>query len=114
MKKLVFEGSAVALVTPFKNNVVDYDAFGKMIDFQINNKTDAIVVCGTTGESSTLTDEEHKEAIKFAVEKIAGRVPVIAGTGSNDAAYAQSHAYWRSDQPLSSLSLCTNWLKHLS
>ena len=88
MKKLVFEGSAVAIVTPFKNNAIDYDALGKMIDFQINNKTDAIVICGTTGEASTLTDEEHRECIKYAVEKTAGRVPVIAGTGSNDTDYA--------------------------
>ena len=88
MKKLVFEGAATAIVTPFKNGVVDYDSFGNLIDYQINNKIDALVVCGTTGEASTLTDEEHRECIKFAVEKVAGRVPVIAGTGSNDTDYA--------------------------
>ncbi len=88
MKKLVFEGAAVAIVTPFKNGSVDYDALGKLIEFQITNKTDAIVICGTTGEASTLTDEEHRQCIKFAVEKTAGRVPVIAGTGSNDTEYA--------------------------
>ncbi len=88
MKKLVFEGAATALVTPFKNGTVDYEAFGKIIDNQINNKIDALVVCGTTGEASTLTDEEHRDCIKYAVERTAGRVPVIAGTGSNDTDYA--------------------------
>lgn len=88
MKKTIFEGAAVALVTPFKNNAVDYESMGKMIEFQIANKTDAIVVCGTTGEASTLTDEEHRECIKYTVEKVAGRIPVIAGTGSNDTDYA--------------------------
>lgn len=88
MKKLVFEGSATAIITPFKNNAVDYDSLGSMIEYQINNKTDAIVICGTTGEASTLTDEEHRECIRFAAEKAAGRIPVIAGTGSNDTDYA--------------------------
>ncbi|MBR5313840.1 MAG: 4-hydroxy-tetrahydrodipicolinate synthase [Clostridia bacterium] len=88
MKKLVFEGSATAIITPFKNNTVDFESLGNMIEFQINNKTDAIVICGTTGEASTLTDEEHRECIKFAAEKVAGRIPVIAGTGSNDTDYA--------------------------
>lgn len=87
-KNTIFTGSAVAIVTPFKNNAPDFDALGRLIDYQIENKTDAIVICGTTGESSTLTDEEHRETIKFCVEKTAGRVPVIAGTGSNDTDYA--------------------------
>ena len=84
----IFTGSAVAIITPFTNNKIDYDQLGKIIDFQIENKTDAIVICGTTGEASTLTDEEHVEEIAFAVEKVNKRVPVIAGTGSNDTAYA--------------------------
>ncbi len=88
MKKLVFEGAGVAIVTPLRHGTVDYDALGKMIDFQINNKTDAIIICGTTGESSTLTDQEHRDCIKYAVERVAGRIPVIAGTGSNDTDYA--------------------------
>ena len=88
MKNLVFEGAGVAIITPFKNNRVDFEKLGDMIDFQINNKTDSIVICGTTGEASTLTDEEHRACIKYAVEKTAGRVPVIAGTGSNDTDYA--------------------------
>ena len=87
-KPVVFTGAAVAIVTPFTNNKVDFEQLGKIIDYQIANSTDAIVICGTTGESSTLTDEEHRECIKYAVEKVAGRVPVIAGTGSNDTDYA--------------------------
>jgi len=80
----VFEGAAVAIVTPFtKNNEVDYESLGKLIEFQIENKTDSIVACGTTGEASTLTHEEHLDVIRYTVKKVAGRVPVIAGTGSN-------------------------------
>ena len=88
MKNTVFKGAATAIITPFKNNKIDYTAFAHLIDWQIAEGIDAIVVCGTTGEGSTLSDEEHREAIKFAVDHIAGRVPVIAGTGSNDIAYA--------------------------
>ncbi len=88
MKKTVFTGAATAIITPMKEGGVDYEAFERLIEFQIQNSIDAIVVCGTTGEASTLTDEEHKECIRFCVEKVAGRVPVIAGTGSNDTAYA--------------------------
>ena len=80
----IFTGSGVAIVTPFyENGEVNYEKLGELIDFQIDHKTDAIVICGTTGEASTLTHEEHLECIRFAVEKTAGRVPVIAGTGSN-------------------------------
>ena len=88
MKNTVFTGAATALITPMKNGGVDYEKFAELVEFQIANKIDALVVCGTTGESSTLTDEEHRELIRFCVEKTAGRVPVIAGTGSNDTAYA--------------------------
>ena len=88
MKKTVFTGAATAIITPFYNNEVDYDAFARLIDWQIDEGIDALVVCGTTGEASTLTDEEHRAVMKFAVERVAGRVPVIAGTGSNDTAYA--------------------------
>ena len=88
MKNTVFTGAATAIITPFKNNKVDYESFARLIDWQIAEGIDAIVVCGTTGEGSTLSDEEHREALKFAVDHIAGRVPVIAGTGSNDIAYA--------------------------
>ena len=87
-KKTVFCGSAVAIITPFRNDKLDYEALGRIIDSQIENHTDAIVICGTTGESSTLTDEEHVEAIAFTAERAAGKVPVIAGAGSNDTRYA--------------------------
>ena len=81
----IFKGSAVAIVTPMNSDgSVNYEEYGKLIDFQINNGTDAIVACGTTGESATLTREEHCEVIKYTVEKVNKRVPVIAGTGSND------------------------------
>ncbi len=83
-KSLVFRGAATALATPFDNNGIDYLAFAKMIDHQLTNGIDALVVCGTTGESSTLTDAEKRELICFAVRQVRGRVPVIAGTGSND------------------------------
>lgn len=88
MKKCVFEGMATALITPLTENGIDYETFGKVIDWQIEKGIDGLVICGTTGEGSTLTDAEHKEAIRFAVERANKRVPIIAGTGSNDAAYA--------------------------
>ena len=84
MKKTLFTGSGVALVTPFDENGVNYDALGELIEFQIQNKTDSIVICGTTGEASTMPDPEHISVIEYAVKKVAGRIPVIAGTGSND------------------------------
>lgn len=87
-KNTVFTGAGVAIITPFKNDKLDYDALGKIIDFQIDNGTDAIVVCGTTGEASTLSDEEHVEAIAYTADRVAGRIPVIAGAGSNDTRYA--------------------------
>lgn len=90
MKKSVFKGVATAIVTPFKNNSIDYEAFDSLVDWQIKSGVNAIVVAGTTGEGSTLTDAEHRELIKHCVEKVNGRVPVIAGTGSNDTAYAIS------------------------
>lgn len=88
MKKTVFKGIATALVTPLTPDGIDYDRFGKLLDWQVAEGIDGLVVCGTTGEASTLTDDEHKAAIKFAVERVNGRVPVIAGTGSNDTEYA--------------------------
>ena len=88
MKNSVFTGAATAIVTPLTKDGIDYEQFGRLIEWQIAEGIDAIVAVGTTGEGSTLTDEEHKAAIKFCVEKVAGRVPVIAGTGSNDTAYA--------------------------
>ena len=89
MKDLIFKGAAVAMVTPFKdNNEIDYEELNRLIDFNIENGTNAIVITGTTGESSTLSDEEHKRAIKHTVEYVNKRIPVIAGTGSNDTEYA--------------------------
>lgn len=89
MKKTIFTGSAVAIVTPMNDDFsINYDRLGFLIDEQIENGTDAIVICGTTGESATMTDEEHIEAIRFCVERTNKRVPVIAGAGSNDTAYA--------------------------
>lgn len=89
MKKPVFTGAAVAIITPMRaDGSVDFEELGRIIDDQINNGTDAIVICGTTGESPTMTDEEHTACIRYAVKKTAGRVPVIAGTGSNDTKYA--------------------------
>ncbi len=80
----IFKGAGVAIVTPMKaDGEVNYEKFAELIEFQIQNGTDAIIVCGTTGESSTLTHEEHLEVIRYCTEKTAGRVPVIAGTGSN-------------------------------
>ena len=87
MKKL-FEGSGVALVTPFKDGKVNYEKLGELIEWHIANKTDSIIVCGTTGESATMTDEERKTTIKFVVDKVNKRIPVIAGSGSNNTAYS--------------------------
>ena len=84
MKQTVFTGAAVAIVTPFNESGVDFEKFGELIDYQIENGTDAIVVCGTTGESATMPDEEHISVIKYCVQRVAGRVPVIAGAGTND------------------------------
>ncbi len=89
MKNTIFTGAGVAIITPMnEDGSVNYEALGQLIETQIANKTDAIIICGTTGESSTLNDEEHKECIRYTIEKVAHRVPVIAGTGSNDTAYA--------------------------
>ena len=89
MKNTIFTGAGVAIVTPFNlDGTVNYEEFAMNLDYQIDNGTDAIIVCGTTGESATLSDEEHVECIRFAVEHVNKRIPVIAGTGSNDTDYA--------------------------
>lgn len=89
MKNTLFTGAGIAIITPFnEDGSINYEQLGEMIDYQIENGTDAIIICGTTGEASTMSDEEHLECIRFAVKKAAKRVPVIAGTGSNDTAYA--------------------------
>ncbi len=85
----LFKGAGVAIVTPMKENFeIDYEVLESLIEWQIAEKTDAIIVSGTTGETPTLTTEEHKQLIKFTVDKVAGRIPVIAGTGSNSTAHA--------------------------
>lgn len=89
MKKTVFTGSGVAIVTPMNDDFsINYSKLGELIDWQIENGTDSIIICGTTGESTTMTDEEHVECIRYAVERAAGRVPVVAGAGSNHTDYA--------------------------
>jgi len=88
MKKCIFTGSGVAIITPFTNDGVDFDKLGELIEFQIKEKTDAIVICGTTGEASTMPDSEHISVIEYAVKKVNKRLPVIAGTGSNDTKHA--------------------------
>ena len=89
MKKPVFTGSCVAIVTPMHDDfTINYQKFGELLDWQIENGTDSILICGTTGEYPTMTDQEHVQCIRYGVERIAGRVPVVAGAGSNDTAYA--------------------------
>ena len=84
----IFRGAATALVTPFRDGEVDFDALGHLIERQITSGIDALVICGTTGESATLSDREHREVLSFAIEAACGRIPMIAGTGSNDTAHA--------------------------
>lgn len=83
MKKAIFTGSGVALVTPVKNNKVDFDKLGELLDFHVANETDAIILCGTTGEAPTLPDDEHLKIFDYAVERVGGKIPLIGGTGSN-------------------------------
>ena len=97
MNNPIFRGAATALITPFNADGVDYEAFGRLIDWQITEGIDALVICGTTGENPTLTDEEHREVLRYAVERAAGRVPIIAGTGSNDIAHAIEMSRYASD-----------------
>ena len=85
---LIFRGVATALITPTNAGGVDYEAFGKLIDWQIESGINALVIAATTGEGPTLSDAEHREVMRFAAERAAGRIPMIAGTGSNDVAYA--------------------------
>lgn len=89
-KDVIFKGAGVAIATPFyeNENGINYDELARLIDFNLNNGTDAIIIAGTSGESATMTDEEHEEIIKFTVDYVNKRVPVIAGTGSNDTRYA--------------------------
>ncbi len=88
MKDVIFTGAGVAIITPFTEDGINFAELGRILEDQIARGTDAVIITGTTGESATMTDEEHKAAIKFAVEQVKGRIPVIAGTGSNETAYA--------------------------
>ena len=106
-KSSIFTGAATAIVTPFKNGAIDYDSFGRIIEDQISKSIDGIVVAGTTGEAATLTHEEHCECIDFVVRKVDGRVPVIAGTGSNDTAYGIELSKYACDAGADALLLVT-------
>ena len=88
MSNTIFTGVATALVTPMTQDGIDYENLGKIIDWQIEEGVNALVIAGTTGEGSTLTDEEHKDVLEYAVKRANKKVPIIAGTGSNDTAYA--------------------------
>lgn len=93
----IFRGAATALITPLNANGVDYDTLGRLIDWQIDDGIDALVICGTTGEGSTLSDAEHREVLRYSVDRCAGRVPLIAGTGSNDTSYALELTHYACD-----------------
>lgn len=103
----VFTGAATALITPLTEKGVDYPALGKLIDWQIEKGIDALVIAGTTGEGSTLSDEEHRKVLAYSAERIAGRVPMIAGTGSNDTAYAVSLTKYACDAGADALLVVT-------
>ena len=107
LEKPIFTGAATAIITPFKDGKVDFESYKSLIDMQIAGGIDALVTCGTTGEGSTLTDEEHREVIKFTVDYVAGRVPVIAGTGSNDTAYANDLSKYACEVGADALLLVT-------
>lgn len=90
----IFKGSGVAIITPFNENGVNFDKLKELIEIQIKNGTDAVIICGTTGEASTMTEQERKDAIKFTVDTVNKRIPVIAGTGSNNTAAAINFSKW--------------------
>ncbi|MBY6892835.1 dihydrodipicolinate synthase family protein, partial [Clostridium botulinum] len=90
----IFKGSGVAIITPFTETGVDFDKLSELIEWHIKSKTDAIIVCGTTGEATTMTETEKKETIKFVVDKVNKRIPVIAGTGSNNTAASIAMSKW--------------------
>ena len=87
MRKTLFTGAATALITPFNEEGVNFESLGNIIDYQIDNGIDALVICGTTGEAATMPDKEHLSVIEYSIKRAAGRVPIIAGTGSNDTAH---------------------------
>ncbi len=107
MKKTIFKGCGTAIITPFTKDGVNFDEFKKMIEFQIENNVDAIIVCGTTGESSTMTVEERKATIKCAIDTVNGRIPVSAGTGSNCTASAIEMSKWAEEAGADAVLLVT-------
>ena len=109
-KTLPFTGSGVAIITPFDGLKTNYDELGKLIEYHIENNTDAIIICGTTGEASTMPDEEHLAAIKYTVEKAAGRITVIAGTGSNDTAHAIELSKKAEEYGVDGIFLCLTYI----
>ena len=113
-KQTIFKGAATALVTPFSDGEVDYKALGNLIDRQISLGIDALVICGTTGEASTLSDLEHKRVLSFALERVGGCVPMIAGTGSNDTAHAIEMSRFASSQGYDALLTVTPYYNKAS
>lgn len=107
MKELIFKGAGVAIVTPFDKDGINFTELGRLIDFNIENGTDAIIITGTTGESATMSDAEHKDAIKFAVKHVNKRVPVVAGTGSNDTEYAMQLSKYAEEAGADALLIVT-------
>lgn len=107
MKETIFKGCGTAIVTPFTEEGVNFEEFGKLIEFQIANGIDAIIVCGTTGEAATMTEEERKETIKFAINKIAKRVKVVVGTGSNNTRTAIEHSKFAQEAGADALLIVT-------
>lgn len=103
----IFTGSGVAIITPFNNSGIDFEKLGELIEFQIREGTDAIIICGTTGESSTMSDIERKDAIEYTVKKVAKRIPVIAGTGSNNTQYSVELSKYAQDVGADGLLLVT-------
>lgn len=103
----IFTGSGVAIITPFNENGVDFQKLGELIEWQIENKTDAIIVCGTTGEGSTMSEAERKDTIKFTVDKVNRRIPVIAGTGTNNTSASINMSKWAEDIGVDGLLVIT-------
>ncbi|WP_035291446.1 MULTISPECIES: 4-hydroxy-tetrahydrodipicolinate synthase [Clostridiaceae] len=110
----IFKGSGVAIVTPFNKEGVDFESLGKLLDWHIENGTDAIIVCGTTGEASTMTLEERKATIKFTVDKINKRIPVIAGTGNNNTAASIEMSKWAESVGVDALLVITPYYNKTS
>ncbi|WP_186430984.1 4-hydroxy-tetrahydrodipicolinate synthase [Clostridium sp. BSD9I1] len=103
----IFKGSGVAIITPFDENGVDFNKLEELIEWHIANSTDAIIICGTTGEASTMSETERKETIKFTVDKVHGRIPVIAGTGSNNTKGTIEYSKWAESIGVDGLLLIT-------